>query len=88
MLRDLSLDVAPGARIAVTGPSGSGKTTLAALLVRYLDPSRGRVDLGGTPVAWLRLDDLRSAVGLVDDGPPPLRQHRGREHPPRPPPYR
>lgn len=69
VLRDLSLDVAPGARIAVTGPSGSGKTTLAALLVRYLDPSRGRVDLGGTPVAWLRLDDLRSAVGLVDDDP-------------------
>ncbi len=68
-LEQLSLSLPSGSRIGVTGRSGSGKSTLAAVLLRFLDPTRGRVDLGGTPTAWLRLDDLRSVVGLVDDDP-------------------
>jgi ATP-binding cassette subfamily C protein CydCD len=66
---DLSLQVPPGGRIAVVGESGSGKSTLAALLLRFLDPRRGGVILGGVGLPRLALDDVRRVVGLVDDDP-------------------
>jgi ATP-binding cassette, subfamily C, bacterial CydCD len=53
----------------VVGESGSGKSTLAALLVRFLDPSRGTVGLGGVGLRRLSFDDVRRTVGLVDDDP-------------------
>ena len=68
-LRDLSLTLAEGERVAVVGPSGSGKSTLAALMLRFVDPWQGRVALGGVPVRSLALDDVRRLVGLVDDDP-------------------
>ncbi|MCY7400302.1 MAG: ATP-binding cassette domain-containing protein [Nocardioides sp.] len=58
-----------GEHLGVTGPSGSGKSTLAATLVRFVDPLRGEVLLGDTDLRDLALDDLRAAVGLVDDDP-------------------
>ncbi|GAA2142873.1 thiol reductant ABC exporter subunit CydD [Nocardioides koreensis] len=68
-LRDLSLTLAEGERVAVVGPSGSGKSTLAALMLRFVDPWEGRVALGGVPVRSLALDEVRRLVGLVDDDP-------------------
>ncbi|GEP38192.1 ABC transporter [Nocardioides psychrotolerans] len=68
-LEGLSLDLGLGARIAVTGPSGSGKSTLAALMLRFLDPVRGDLRMGGTAYTHLALDDVRERVGLVDDDP-------------------
>jgi ATP-binding cassette subfamily C protein CydCD len=65
----LSLDLAVGDRVGVVGPSGSGKSTLAALLLRFLDPAEGDVELAGQPLDALALDDVRSRVGLVDDDP-------------------
>ena len=53
----------------MVGPSGSGKSTLAALMMRFVDPSSGRVGLGGRDLSALALDDVRSRVGLVDDDP-------------------
>jgi ATP-binding cassette subfamily C protein CydCD len=53
----------------VVGPSGSGKSTLAALLLRFLDPAEGRIELGGQRLQNLRLDDVRRLTGLVDDHP-------------------
>jgi ABC-type multidrug transport system fused ATPase/permease subunit len=67
VLRGVDLALAPGERVAVVGPSGCGKSTLAALLVRFLDPSAGRVTLGGLDVRELAGDELRRVVGLVDD---------------------
>ena len=69
VLRDLALDLRPGTRLGVVGPSGCGKSTLAALLLRFLDPSRGSVRLGTQDLPGLRLDDVRRTVGLVDDDP-------------------
>ena len=68
-LRDLSLTLAEGERVAVVGPSGSGKSTLAALMLRFVDPWQGRIAIGGVPVRSLALDDVRRRVGLVDDDP-------------------
>ncbi|MCP3423909.1 thiol reductant ABC exporter subunit CydD [Nocardioides pinisoli] len=59
----------PGEHLGITGPSGSGKSTLAASLVRFIDPVRGEVRLGGTDLRRLALDDVRRRVGLVDDDP-------------------
>lgn len=59
----------PGEHLGVTGPSGSGKSTLAATLVRFIDPVRGEVLLGGTDLRRLALDDVRRRVVLVDDDP-------------------
>ncbi|HUB76454.1 MAG TPA: thiol reductant ABC exporter subunit CydD [Solirubrobacteraceae bacterium] len=58
VLRDLTLELAPGVTTALTGPSGAGKSTVAALVLRLADPSRGRVTCGGVdlrelaPAAW------------------------------------
>jgi ATP-binding cassette, subfamily C, bacterial CydCD len=68
-LSGLSLRVAPGQRVGVVGPSGSGKSTLASLLLRFVDPEQGSVELGGVALPRLALDDVRRTVGLVDDDP-------------------
>ncbi len=68
-LRDLDLELHPGDRVAVVGPTGSGKSTLASLLLRFVDPVRGRVLLGDQALPEIALDDVRRSVGLVDDDP-------------------
>ncbi|OBI23314.1 MULTISPECIES: thiol reductant ABC exporter subunit CydC [unclassified Mycobacterium] len=60
----ITLELPPGARLAVTGPSGSGKTTLLMTLAGLLSPLEGRVTLGGTDVTDFREEDLRGAVGF------------------------
>lgn len=69
LTRPVTLDLAPGDRIAVVGASGSGKSTLAAVLLRFLDPTSGDARLGGAPLEHLAPDDVRRQVGLVDDHP-------------------
>lgn len=68
-VRHLAFDLPAGGRVALVGPSGSGKSTVAALLLRFLDPRDGAISLGDVDLRALSLDDLRSAVGLVDDAP-------------------
>ena len=57
VFQHLSLEIPPGARVAVRGPSGCGKSTLAALLLRVAVPQHGAVTLGGADLA-----DLDAAV--------------------------
>ncbi len=64
-LEDVTLRVAPGARVAVVGRSGAGKTTLARLLVRFRDPDAGAVELGGLDLRRTGQDELRHAVRLA-----------------------
>ncbi|MGD2046215.1 MAG: ABC transporter ATP-binding protein [Gemmatimonadota bacterium] len=65
VLRDVSIEVAPGEKVAIVGHTGAGKTTLINLLMRFYDVSRGRILLDGTPIDEVRLDELRSRIGLV-----------------------
>ncbi|MFB9990531.1 thiol reductant ABC exporter subunit CydC [Deinococcus oregonensis] len=59
-LRNLTLTLRPGERVAVVGPSGAGKSTLLALALRFWDPSNGRVSLGNVDLRGLQLTDLRA----------------------------
>ncbi|QSR26988.1 ABC transporter permease [Nocardioides aromaticivorans] len=65
----VTLDLAPGDRVALVGASGSGKSTVAAVLLRFLDPCSGSARLGGAELEDTGPDDVRRMVGLVDDQP-------------------
>lgn len=65
ILTGLSLEVLPGERVVVTGPSGSGKSTLAAVLLRFLDPRSGQIQLDGADLTTLAGDNVRTVVGLM-----------------------
>jgi ATP-binding cassette subfamily B protein len=68
-LADFTLDVAPGETVALVGPSGAGKTTVFQLLLRFYDPQEGTIEVDGVAVRDLRLQDLRSRIGLVPQEP-------------------
>lgn len=68
-LRGLDLDLAPGARIALTGPNGAGKSTLLAVLARHLDPVGGTYRHDLTDVRQLPLEQTRARLALVDHEP-------------------
>jgi NHLM bacteriocin system ABC transporter peptidase/ATP-binding protein len=63
---DISVAVAPGARVGIVGGSGSGKSTLARMMVGLTLPQKGDVQLDGTPMPKIDNDVLRTVVGYVD----------------------
>lgn len=65
VLSGLDLRLEPGRRLALVGPSGAGKTTVTNLLLRFLDPARGRVALAGHDVREHRQEDVRAAFALA-----------------------
>lgn len=69
VLVDVDFSLPRGCFCALLGPSGVGKSTLADLMVRYLDPDRGRILVDGRDVRTVPLDDLRREILLVDQAP-------------------
>ncbi|KOV94909.1 multidrug ABC transporter ATPase [Streptomyces sp. NRRL B-1140] len=66
VLREVSLEVAPGTRLALVGPSGAGKSTLGRLLAGIYAPRDGRITLGGTELSRMPAEHVRSHVALVN----------------------
>jgi ABC-type transport system involved in cytochrome bd biosynthesis fused ATPase/permease subunit len=64
-LEGFNLRLRPGCRVALVGPSGAGKSTIANLLLRFLDPERGRVTLAGRDLREYRQKDVRAAVAVA-----------------------
>ena len=64
-LRDVSLSLKPGERIALVGENGAGKTTVTKLLARLYDPTEGRILLDGVDLRDYDLADVRRAIGVI-----------------------
>ena len=62
---DLSLHVPAGRTTAIVGVSGSGKSTLIKLLLRFLEPQRGEIELDGLDIRDMRKTDLRRCFSVV-----------------------
>jgi ATP-binding cassette, subfamily B, bacterial len=65
VLDAFDLRIEAGQTVAIVGPTGAGKSTVVNLLLRFYEPTGGRVLLDGHPLGELVLDDLRKAIGLV-----------------------
>ncbi len=64
-LHDINLHIKSGQLVALVGASGSGKTTLSNLLLRFYDPQRGAVRIGGVDIREFNTRDLRSQMAVV-----------------------
>ena len=65
VLSDINLTLAPGTVTAIVGASGSGKSTLARLLLRFFDPTQGRITLGGVDLRHVATSELYRRIGFV-----------------------
>ena len=68
-VQSVSLQLAPGEKVALVGPSGAGKTTVAYLLLRFIEPSSGVITVGDTPLQDLPVEDWRRYVSWVPQDP-------------------
>ena len=68
-LDTLSLKVESGETIALVGPSGAGKSTIFQLLMRFFDPTSGRIMLDGKPISSLKREDFRKHLSIVTQDP-------------------
>ncbi|MGE5220821.1 MAG: thiol reductant ABC exporter subunit CydD [Omnitrophica WOR_2 bacterium] len=68
-LQEVSFEAQPGEKIALVGVSGSGKTTMAHLLLRFMDPDRGEIYAGDTPLRQIPGQDWRTQIACVPQNP-------------------
>ena len=68
-LENLSLTINPKETVAIVGPSGSGKTTIVNLIMRFFDPTSGRVTLDDVDLRQIDVKALRRYISLVDQEP-------------------
>ncbi|XP_042050819.1 ABC transporter B family member 2-like [Salvia splendens] len=69
IFKDFSLRVHPGRSMALVGQSGSGKSSVIALILRFYDPTSGKVLVDGKDIKRLKLKSLRKHIGLVQQEP-------------------
>ena len=65
VIRDFSVKVTPGMKVAIVGPTGAGKTTLINLLMRFYDPVSGYITIDGVPTMEMKRSDVRRLFGMV-----------------------
>ncbi len=66
VLRDISVTVEEGKKVALVGFSGAGKSTFVDLIPRFIDPTKGSVSIGGVDIRETSLEELRSRIAMVD----------------------
>ena len=65
LIRDLTLSVKPGQRVAIVGPTGCGKTTIINLLMRFYDVKDGSISVDGCDIRDAKRDSLHGTYGMV-----------------------
>ena len=69
VLHGINLDVSPGEMVGLVGRSGVGKTTTVNLICRFYDVDQGTIEIDGIPIQKIRLENLRSQIGIVPQEP-------------------
>ena len=69
VLNNFWMKIKAGTSVGLVGESGSGKSTIAQLLLRFYDPQKGEILIGGIPIQKFTLSSLRSVFGLVQQEP-------------------
>ena len=69
VLSGVSFRVQPGETVCIVGPNGAGKSSLLSLILRFYDPDRGSIRLGGTDLRKLTLRSVRQRMALVPQDP-------------------
>jgi len=69
ILQNIDLDIPAGTTLGITGPTGSGKTLLTSLVARLIDPTDGKVLVGGVDVRRIPLARLRGMIGYAAQEP-------------------
>jgi ATP-binding cassette subfamily B protein len=65
VIENVDFSTQPGQVVAIVGPTGAGKTTIINLLSRFYDVQMGRITVDGADIRDIRLDDLRTSMGIV-----------------------
>ncbi len=65
VIRDFSVKVEPGMKVAIVGPTGAGKTTIINLLMRFYEPDSGYITIDGVPTREMKRADVRKLFGMV-----------------------
>lgn len=65
VIRNFSVKVKPGMKVAIVGPTGAGKTTIINLLMRFYDPDSGYITVDGVPIKEMKRADVRKMFGMV-----------------------
>lgn len=65
VIRDFSIKVKPGTKVAIVGPTGAGKTTIINLLMRFYEPTSGYITVDSTPIKDMKRSDVRAMFGMV-----------------------
>jgi ATP-binding cassette, subfamily B (MDR/TAP), member 7 len=70
ILKNLSLTIPAGKKVAIVGPSGCGKSTILRLLFRFYDTQGGKITIDGQDIRDVSLDSLRQSIGVVPQDTP------------------
>ena len=65
IIKNLSISIPQGAKVAIVGPTGAGKTTLVNLLMRYYEPQAGSIRIGGQDIRHMSRHSLHQIIGMV-----------------------
>ena len=65
IIKNFSVKVEPGMKVAIVGPTGAGKTTIINLLMRFYEPNSGYITVDGVPIKEMRRSDVRGLFGMV-----------------------
>jgi len=68
-LSGVNMTIRPGDQITLTGPSGAGKSSLLALLLRFAEPTSGRIEAGGVDLARVPAEEWRRQIAWVPQHP-------------------